>query len=479
MKHTLLSYLAGPRAALALIGLSCFVAVVHRAQQYQPWTAASVSDHGLDNAHHYVAHTPNDPDLASVLQGIVQVSSRVDGEDNATRLKDDTSFGFFRFANLYSSKGRDLIWRSLWPAATHVWQKATHTPILMLEARVHSGTQNGAHIVLVTIFLVVVSVLICVVLGGNRRVVGRENSRETYRDTTDWSKSYDKLISNSPSSRHSLQPSSSSSVSGTAAAAAAAQSHGQLSAAPLASGTSPLQSRVGLSPFSPSPIATFPTSATQPALQTAYPPTASDIFASQSSLLPPPGRLPPPLCPNVVLPNCEVRVGVPMHELGKINHEGELSVVGLSGNPLLRANLRKTEAGRLLEISMPDPRSAPRAVVGPSIQDVVRPDRTRSRAVRICGMKDLFYGILEMRSTGACYVIKDGQTVLIIDGDSESLQLAIKSGDGVPLAAVTCSSEPFGGSEHLEIRVQPGVDTVLVLACVLSVVLLSPYPASD
>merc|ERR1719155_351429 len=109
-------------------------------------------------------------------------------------------------------------------------------------------------------------------------------------------------------------------------------------------------------------------------------------------------RLPPPLCPNVVLPNCEVRVGVPMHELGKISHEGELSVVGLSGNPLLRANLRKTEAGRLLEISMPDPRSAPRAVVGPSVQNVVRPDRTRSRAVRICGMKDSFYGMLEMRS---------------------------------------------------------------------------------
>merc|ERR1719482_2591184 len=39
-------------------------------------------------------------------------------------------------------------------------------------------------------------------------------------------------------------------------------------------------------------------------------------------------RLPPPLCPNVVLPHCEVRVGVLMHELGKITSEGELTIVG-------------------------------------------------------------------------------------------------------------------------------------------------------
>merc|ERR1719316_2212870 len=125
---------------------------------------------------------------------------------------------------------------------------------------------------------------------------------------------------------------------------------------------------------------------------------------------------------------------------------------------------------------MPEPRSAPRAIVGPCVQESGGSGAfggAKSRAVQIFGMKGAFYGMLEMRSSGACYVIKDGQTVLIIDGDSESLQLSIRSGQGVPLAAVTCSSEPFGGAEHLEIRVQPGVDTVLVLACVLSVVLLS------
>jgi len=238
-------------------------------------------------------------------------------------------------------------------------------------------------------------------------------------------------------------------------------------------------STFGLRPWSPLPQTSSP-----------YPSMAQVVTQSSNSLLvpqsvqavpmletaTPQAGLPPPLCPNVVLPNCEVRVGVPMHELGKVSSEGELTIVGLSGNPLLRAVLQNTEAGRTLEISMPEPRSAARAVVGPCVQDA---RGQKSRAVRICGMKGAFYGMLEMRSSGACYVTKEGQTVLIIDGDSEHLHLMIKSGHGDHLAAVTCSSEPFGGSEHLEIRVQPGVDTVLVLACVLSVVLLSPYPPSD
>jgi len=166
-----------------------------------------------------------------------------------------------------------------------------------------------------------------------------------------------------------------------------------------------------------------------------------------------------------------------MRDLGRITSEGDLSIVGLSGNPLLRAALRKTEAGRTLEISMPEPRSAPRAIVGPCVQEVI--GSGKSRAVPILGMKGAFYGMLEMRSTGACYVIKDGQTVLVIDGDTDKLHLTINSGLGSQLATVTCSSEPFDGAEHLEVRVQPGVDTVLIMACVLAVVLLSPYPPTD
>lgn len=210
-------------------------------------------------------------------------------------------------------------------------------------------------------------------------------------------------------------------------------------------------------------------------------PTTQPSPQPQQGLLPvlPPTDhkiVPPALCPNVVLDKCEVRVGVSMYELGQIRSEGELNIVGISGNPLLRAALRTSEAGRSLEISMTDPKSLPRATVGPM---PTSHDQQKSRAVQIFGVKGKPYGTLEMRSSGQCYVLKDGQTVLIIDGDNERMHLQIKSGYGYELASATCSSETFGGIEHLEIRVQPGVDTVLVLACVLAVVLLSQYPPSD
>lgn len=189
---------------------------------------------------------------------------------------------------------------------------------------------------------------------------------------------------------------------------------------------------------------------------------------------------PPPLCPSLVMPICEARFGIPMYELAELSAEGELNVVGLSGNPLLKAVIRKIGTARTLEISMPDHHSAPRATISPPTQELAGHGQQGSRALEIRGMYGSFYGMLEMRSTGACYVVRNSETVLTIDGDAESLQLSIKSSVGLQLASVRCSAEPFGGVDHVEIRVEPGVDTVLVLAVVLAVLLLSPYlPPSD
>lgn len=347
----------------------------------------------------------------------------------------------------------------------------------MIRIRYHAASQNAGVALVAILIIVVLFLLCCVVLGFARGERRRANETGS---------SSQKAPLNASDFMQTVIPQRPPSVSGLGTGSVGRASAGS----PLTSGMPPPRpdafarqaeiNAFGLSPWSPLP--TQEVARTSPRSAAVLPPTpamgSTDMLASVADIFTE-KSMPPPLCPNVVLPNCEVRVGVPMHELGKINMEGELTIVGLSGNPLLRAALRKAEGGRVLEISMPEPRSAPRAVVGPTIQDTIGSDKTRSRAVRICGMKGAFYGMLEMRSTGACYVIKDGQTVLVIDGDSESLQLAIKSGQGAPLAAVTCSSEPFGGAEHLEIRVQPGVDTVLVLACVLSVVLLSPYPPSE
>lgn len=187
--------------------------------------------------------------------------------------------------------------------------------------------------------------------------------------------------------------------------------------------------------------------------------------------------LPPPLCPTLVLPVCEARFGVRLYDLAQVSSEGALNIVGLSGNQLLRAAVRTSGSRRTLEISMPEAGSAPRATVGPPMQEYTTEASTRVLEIR--GFKGAFYGTLEMRQSGACYVTQSGRTIMAIDGETDSLQLTIKSYTGQALASVRCSNEPFGGVDHVEVRVEPGVDPVLILSCVLAVLLLSSYPTTD
>mmetsp|Transcript_62535 Transcript_62535/g.118309 ORF Transcript_62535/g.118309 Transcript_62535/m.118309 type:complete len:602 (-) Transcript_62535:52-1857(-) len=182
-------------------------------------------------------------------------------------------------------------------------------------------------------------------------------------------------------------------------------------------------------------------------------------------------RMPPPLDPFSVHPKFEARFGVPMLEMAELSSQGEMNIVGLFGKVLLCAAVRKVGERRSLEISIPEYGSVPRATVGPSVDNV---NYAHNSALEIRGLKGQFYGMLVLRFSRACYVTKDGETVLTIDGDVEGLQMSIKSGGGLPLASVRYSTELFGDGDHLEIRVEPGVDTVLVLACVLSLLLLSP-----
>jgi hypothetical protein len=260
------------------------------------------------------------------------------------------------------------------------------------------------------------------------------------------------------------------------------------SASPRLIPTLPLQEMQSHYPYvSPAPtsVATFtvPRSSVR---DTRLPAKAkmSDVLSPFSSNLDPnpldPNHpRPPPLCPTLVLPVVEARFGIPMHELAKLVGEGELNIVGISGNPLLRAAVRKAGASRKLEISMPEPHSAPRATVVPSTMKLDTHSQQGSQALEIREVRGALYGTIEMRGSGACYVVKDGHTVLTIDGEEHSLQLSIRSSIGLPLASVKCSSETFGGVDHVEVRVEPGVDTVLVLAVVLSVLLLSPYLPSQ
>lgn len=176
---------------------------------------------------------------------------------------------------------------------------------------------------------------------------------------------------------------------------------------------------------------------------------------------------PPALCPTLVLPACEARFAVPLHILAQID-DGEFDILGMSGSPLLRAAVRKSPTGKVLELMMAHAHSSPRAVVGPLVHG----------GLDICGPGGSFYGRLEPQASGTYAVTIEGSShqVMCIDGDVSARRLTVTSHDCRPLASASIDDH-FGDIEHLELRIHPGVDAVLVISCVLAVFILGSHSA--
>eukprot|EP00747_Dinoflagellata_sp_TGD_P163055 gnl/TRDRNA2_/TRDRNA2_181343_c0_seq1.p1 gnl/TRDRNA2_/TRDRNA2_181343_c0~~gnl/TRDRNA2_/TRDRNA2_181343_c0_seq1.p1 ORF type:complete len:492 (+),score=96.24 gnl/TRDRNA2_/TRDRNA2_181343_c0_seq1:86-1561(+) len=176
--------------------------------------------------------------------------------------------------------------------------------------------------------------------------------------------------------------------------------------------------------------------------------------------------MPPPMCPNLVLPVSEVRFAVPLSTFLSVT-TGEFHVVGLLGSPLLRAGLEEVPNGKQLQLAMSLPRSLPRATV----RSIAKPGSQSQ--VEIWGPNNRFYGFIEQDSNSLASVIVDNTAVMKFTGDCKSFSFNVVSGRHRPLATVLHNSEDYQGIEHVEVRVIPVVDPVLVLACVLALLLLT------
>jgi len=180
-------------------------------------------------------------------------------------------------------------------------------------------------------------------------------------------------------------------------------------------------------------------------------------------------NLPPPICPTLVLNSTEARFAVPVNALSEVSVEGELDIIGHSGNPLLSVAVKPTGSGdRCVVITMTNPKAGDPVYVGPP-QTGPRSDRKLEIRTNDRGL----YGELVLQESGQYNVIKDGRAVMLIGGRSgDGARLAVTNTDGQQMAKVTCGGESFGGVMHLEVRVHPRVDAVLVLSCVLAAILL-------
>eukprot|EP00418_Pyrodinium_bahamense_P061094 CAMPEP_0179188218 /NCGR_PEP_ID=MMETSP0796-20121207/93412_1 /TAXON_ID=73915 /ORGANISM="Pyrodinium bahamense, Strain pbaha01" /LENGTH=375 /DNA_ID=CAMNT_0020892313 /DNA_START=135 /DNA_END=1262 /DNA_ORIENTATION=+ len=145
-----------------------------------------------------------------------------------------------------------------------------------------------------------------------------------------------------------------------------------------------------------------------------------------------------------------------------------------AGQGVPGGRLAASTGGRLLEVAMAHPGSQPRATIGPRPQDAEGSGGLPQATQEIRGTGGSVYGLLEARSSTCYAVTRSGRELLAIRGASDSLELSVSVGER-QVADVTCSGENFGGVPHLELKVQPGIDAVLVLSCVLAIVLQSTW----
>mmetsp|Transcript_52846 Transcript_52846/g.113229 ORF Transcript_52846/g.113229 Transcript_52846/m.113229 type:complete len:461 (-) Transcript_52846:22-1404(-) len=190
-------------------------------------------------------------------------------------------------------------------------------------------------------------------------------------------------------------------------------------------------------------------------------------FSSPSTAAQVPWETLPPICPSLILSDCEARCAIAVQTL-KLSTPVQLDVIGLSGNQLFRADVQRVGKDKddlMLNVSLAHLGSIPRVTVLPPT----------GMGMQINGPGGSLYGWLKLGEGGFWEVVKDDQPRLVISGDLAALSLEMRaSSDQQIRATASRSLEYIAGEEHLEFRVQPGFDMVLIVSCVLAVLLIAP-----
>lgn len=178
-------------------------------------------------------------------------------------------------------------------------------------------------------------------------------------------------------------------------------------------------------------------------------------------------KRPPALCAALVLPHCEAWFAVSWDKIATSAQSFEF--FGLSGKALLRAQVNfGSNSMRKISISMTPARS-------PTLGSC---SGGTGSSMEVRGAADKPYGELRRRQIPGQFSLvhsSNGEEVVNMTFEPPpSNHLILRAVDGSPIAAASrcVESDFFSGIEHLEVRVNPGVDAVLVLCCVLGVVLV-------
>jgi hypothetical protein len=226
----------------------------------------------------------------------------------------------------------------------------------------------------------------------------------------------------------------------------------------------------------------------------------ADGGAGGPSLLPHGEQLvvpPPPLCPEVVLPQGDVEFSLPAESLQKLcdssRHSAEILGPGLSagGQPLLYARFATARAGGAaavgagsyglwLELAKTATSRYPLACVGPLAVGSIPQE-----ALELCGPGGRHYGTLippggtlkqvatpvgageavwRAQYRASCHSVLDVELI-----DLPSFTVTASAGDSVAVSATL-----VGANGAWQVHAKPGSDPLLALICMLAMVLTVP-----
>lgn len=183
------------------------------------------------------------------------------------------------------------------------------------------------------------------------------------------------------------------------------------------------------------------------------------------------GGIPPPICASLILPNAEACFEIHLESLAR-GRAPSMEILGTSGRKLLQATTTMLPNGRnCLAIASAGCEDEPRAAVCTS---------SKVGVFEVFGRGGQMYGTLEMSSNGTGGVLHhDGLPVMVVEiGSRPDLRATATTPDGQILGSAGRKDPQEPGMDEMwRLQARPGVDSVLLCASMLSLMLLRA-PAS-
>lgn len=170
--------------------------------------------------------------------------------------------------------------------------------------------------------------------------------------------------------------------------------------------------------------------------------------------------------PTSSTPSRTARFFLPIVEISRLMQEGDVHLMGFGGRALLVASVRYVGGRRSLSIKVPGESTA-RVTISPKAEQ----DTPEHATLEIRGLLGTLYGMLEMEAGSPSRVLQGGRTVMTIRGDVESYDLTASNETGHQMASAKWTKGPSRDIDHVEVHIEPGVDTVIVMGCMLAIFL--------